>query len=234
MIDVPNSKDELAKRIDHTLLKPQATRKDFEKLVQEAEKYRFRAVCVPQYWVPFVRELLWNEDIKVVTVVGFPLGYVSTSVKVKEAEIAKQLGADEIDMVMNISAFKSGNYDDVADDIKSVVLEANPLPVKVIIETSYLTEEEIKKASLIAIENGAKFVKTNTGFGPRGASINDVHLIRSAIGNKAKIKAAGGIKTAKQALSFIVNGADIIGASAGVNIIKTFSEELLNELDLSK
>jgi len=230
MMNIPNTKDELAKRIDHTLLKPQATRKDFEKFIQEAEKYGFRAVCVPQYWVPFVRELLWNKNIKVVTVVGFPLGYTSTQVKVKEAEIAKQLGADEIDMVMNISAFKSGNYDDVANDIKSVVIEANPLPVKVIIETSYLTEEEIKKASLIAVENGAKFVKTNTGFGLRGASLSDVRIIRSVIGNKAKIKAAGGIKTAEQALRFIMNGADVIGASAGVNIIETFSEELLDKL----
>ncbi len=230
MGNVPSTKEELAKRIDHTLLKPQATKRDFERLVQEAEKYGFRAVCVPLYWVPFVRELLWNEEIKVVTVVGFPLGYTATPVKVKEAEIAKQLGADEIDMVINISAFKSGNYEDVGEDIKSVVVEANPLPVKVIIETSYLSEEEIEKASLIAVNNGAKFVKTNTGFGLRGASLSDVQIIRRAIGNKAKIKAAGGIKTAEQALSFIKAGADVIGASAGVNIIETFSEDLLEKI----
>lgn len=232
MPTIPATKEELAARIDHTLLKPYATRKDFERLVQEAEKYGFRAVCVPQYWIPFVRELLWDKNVKIVTVVGFPLGYNATLVKVREVEIAKELGADEIDMVMNISAFKSGNISDVASDIKSVVLTAKPLPVKVIIETSYLDEDEIRNAAKIAVENGAAFVKTNTGFGPRGATIDDVRIIRDAIGNKAKIKAAGGIRNAEQALRFIAAGADIIGASAGVNIVNTFSENLLDQLGI--
>ncbi len=232
MDNIPRNKEELASRIDHTLLKPYATRKDFEKLVQEAEKYGFRAVCVPQYWVPLVRELLWDKSIKVVTVVGFPFGYNATLAKVKEAEIAKELGADEIDMVMNISAFKSGNYDDVANDIRSVVVAANPLPVKVIIETSYLDEDEIRRAAKIAVENGAKFVKTNTGFGARGANIDDVRIIKETVGDKAKIKAAGGIRNAEQALRFIKAGADVIGASAGVNIVKTFTEDILDKLDI--
>ena len=230
MVKIPRTREELAARIDHTILKPDATKDDIVRVVNEAKKYKFRSVCVPQYWVPLAKELLRGTNIMVITVVGFPFGYDSTPSKVSQAETAKKLGADEIDMVMNISAFKSGTYEDVSNDIKSVVAAAKPLPVKVIIETSYLTREEIEKAAKIAVESGAAFVKTNTGFGKRGAEIEDVKIIRRAIGDKAKVKASGGIRDAKKALEFIIAGADVIGASAGVNIVETFDEKILKEL----
>mgnify|MGYP000462783710 CR=1 FL=1 len=232
MQKIPQTKEELAARIDHTNLKPTAAKEDILKTVAEALKYGFRGVCVPLYWVPTVKEALRNSGILLVAPVGFPLGYTSSEAKAFEAEWAKKHGADEIDMVMNISAFKSRDYQTVKEDIEAVIKAASPIPVKVIIETSYLTPDEISLASKIAVEAGAKFVKTNTGFGPRGAALDDVKIIYKAIGNKAKIKAAGGIRDALTALKFIAAGADVIGASAGVRIVETFDKKILEKLNL--
>jgi len=220
------TKEELAKKIDQTLLKPFVAEEDVKKFILEAKEYNFRGVCVPPIYVKLAKELLRGTDILLVTIVGFPLGYVSTEVKVFEAIKAKADGADEIDMVMNISKFKSGDFSFVEKDIRAVVKAVEPLPVKVIIETGYLMKDEIKEASVIAVEAGAKVVKTSTGFGPRGATEEDIKLIKEAIGDKALIKAAGGIRDAEKALRMLKAGAHIIGSSSGVKILETFSEEL--------
>ncbi|MCD6503696.1 MAG: deoxyribose-phosphate aldolase [Euryarchaeota archaeon] len=215
---------ELAKRIDHTQLKPNATMEDIRRLCEEAKRYGFYAVCVSPFYVKFAKEFLKGTDIKVVSVVGFPLGNTYTEVKVLEAKKAVENGADEIDMVMNVSAFKSKMYEYVEDDIRAVVNAVKPIPVKVIIETCYLTDDEKLKATEIAIRAGAAFVKTSTGFGPEGAKVEDIALIKREFGDKIKIKASGGIRDAKTAIAMIKAGADRIGASKGVQIIESLKE----------
>ena len=216
--------EELAKKIDHTQLRPNATVDDIRKLCDEAKKYGFYGVCVSPSYVRTAKKFLENTDIKVISVVGFPLGNTYTEVKVLEAEKLVDDGVDEIDMVMNISAFKSGMYDLVKDDIRAVVNAVKPIPVKVIIETCYLSDDEKIKATEIAIEAGAAFVKTSTGFGPEGARVEDIALIKRIFGDKIKIKASGGIKDAKTAIEMIKAGADRIGASKGVQIIESLKE----------
>ena len=216
---------DLAKRIDHTNLKPYASVDSITTTVLEAKKYGFRGVCIPLIYVGKAKDILKNSDVKVVTVIGFPLGYVPTKVKILEAKTAEELGADEIDLVMNISAFKSGDYNFVLEDIKSVV-EAVSIPVKVIIETSFLSEDEIRLASRIVEKSGGFCVKTNTGFGKRGVTIEDVKIIRETVGSKLKIKASGGIRTFNQAIELIKAGADILGTSSGTKIIDEFREGL--------
>ncbi|MGQ4891927.1 MAG: deoxyribose-phosphate aldolase [Candidatus Njordarchaeia archaeon] len=228
---LPNTVEELAKYIDHTLLKPNIGQSDIEKIVNDAKKYGFRAICIPPIWVSKAKELLeGNSSTKIATVVGFPLGYSSIEVKVYETKTYLEMGADELDVVMNISAFKSGLYDYVEREIKEIVKSADGHIVKVIIGTDYLTDDEIVLAAKIAVKAGAHVVKTNTGFGLRGASLNDIRLIREAINGQAMVKAAGGIRTAVDALKFIKSGADIIGTSSGVKILEEFTPDLLNSL----
>ena len=228
---LPSTAKQLAKYIDHTLLKPNISEQDIVRVVNEAKKYGFRALCIPPFWVPKVKELLkGNTDTKVATVVGFPLGYVPKETKVYETRLYIEIGADELDVVMNISAFKSGLYDYVESELREIVKAADGHFVKVIIGTDYLTDDEIIKAAEIAVKAGAHVVKTNTGFGLRGASLNDIKLIKKVVNDKALIKAAGGIRTAIDALKFIKSGAHIIGTSSGVKIVEEFNPDLLARL----
>lgn len=210
---------ELAQRIEHTLLKPEATVKDIMRLCDEAQKYHLYAVCVNPCYVPLAKHLLQGTEVKVVTVVGFPLGATFSSVKALEAKTAMEEHADEIDMVMNVSAFKTGDYAAVTEDIRRVVEAAAPCPVKVIIEAAYLTPREKRTACRIIADGGAKFVKTSTGFGKGGATVEDVKLLDEEAGKYGlKVKAAGGIRDAETAKAMVEAGADRIGTSAGAAI----------------
>lgn len=210
---------ELAQRIEHTLLKPEATVKDIMRLCDEAQKYHLYAVCVNPCYVPLAKHLLQGTEVKVVTVVGFPLGATFSSVKALEAKTAMEEHADEIDMVMNVSAFKTGDYAAVTEDIRRVVEAAAPCPVKVIIEATYLTPREKRTACRIIADGGAKFVKTSTGFGKGGATVEDVKLLREEADKYGlKVKAAGGIRDAETAKAMVEAGADRIGTSAGAAI----------------
>lgn len=210
---------ELAQRIEHTLLKPEATVKDIMRLCDEAQKYHLYAVCVNPCYVPLAKHLLQGTEVKVVTVVGFPLGATFSSVKALEAKTAMEEHADEIDMVMNVSAFKTGDYAAVTEDIRRVVEAAAPCPVKVIIEAAYLTPREKRTACRIIADGGAKFVKTSTGFGKGGATVEDVKLLREEADKYGlKVKAAGGIRDAETAKAMLEAGADRIGTSAGAAI----------------
>lgn len=210
---------ELAQRIEHTLLKPEATVKDIMRLCDEAQQHHLYAVCVNPCYVPLAKHLLQGTEVKVVTVVGFPLGATFSSVKALEAKTAMEEHADEIDMVMNVSAFKTGDYAAVTEDIRRVVEAAAPCPVKVIIEAAYLTPREKRTACRIIADGGAKFVKTSTGFGKGGATVEDVKLLREEADKYGlKVKAAGGIRDAETAKSMVEAGADRIGTSAGAAI----------------
>lgn len=211
---------ELTQRIEHTLLKPEATVKDIMRLCDEAQKYHLYAVCVNPCYVPLAKHLLQGTEVKVVTVVGFPLGATFSSVKALEAKTAMEEHADEIDMVMNVSAFKTGDYAAVTEDIRRVVEAAAPCPVKVIIEAAYLTPREKRTACRIIADGGAKFVKTSTGFGKGGATVEDVKLLREEADKYGlKVKAAGGIRDAETAKAMVEAGADRIGTSAGAAIM---------------
>lgn len=212
----------LAKMIDHTLLKPDATQQEIAQLCFEARKYGFASVCVNPTWVSLCAELLKGSSVKVCTVIGFPLGATSSETKAFEAETAIKQGATEIDMVINIGALKARDLDTVARDIRGVVnvAHAHGIIVKVIIETVLLTDEEKTIASLISKEAGADFVKTSTGFAGGGATIHDVELMRKAVGPQIGVKASGGVRTYEDAASMIKAGATRIGASAGVKIIQ--------------
>ena len=202
--------------IDHTLLKANATENDIVLLCDEAIQYQFYAVCVNPCWINLCKQLLINTDIKIASVVGFPLGANDTIAKVFEAEQCVLNGADEIDMVMNVGRFLSKNYSYIEQEILSIKQKIDTKILKVIIETCYLTEEEIAIASKICSNNGADFVKTSTGFGTRGASLNDIKIIKENIHSSIKIKASGGIKTTQDALDFIALGVSRIGTSSCV------------------
>lgn len=209
-----------AKMIDHTLLKPEATVSDIEALANEAKRYRFASVCVQPSMVETASQILANTDVKVCTVIGFPLGATLTSVKVFEAEEAMKAGATELDMVIQIGALKAGNDEYVREDIEAVVQAAkNKALVKVIIETSLLTDEEKVRACTLAVKAGADFVKTSTGFSGGGATVKDVSLMKKTVGNKAKVKASGGIRTKQDALEMIEAGATRLGTSASLSVI---------------
>ena len=210
--------EEVLRRIDHTQLKPMASKSDIVKLCDEAKRYGFYAVCVNPYYVPLASKLLSGTDIKISSVVGFPLGATFTEIKAAEAERSIRLGASEIDMVMNISAFKSGDLEYVKRDIREVRERIGDAILKVIIECCYLTDDEKILAAKICEEEGADYVKTSTGFGPGGARLEDVRLLRKTLSPNVKIKAAGGIRTFEQAVKFIEAGADRIGTSSGVKI----------------
>lgn len=210
---------ELNKYIDHTLLKADATAKDIEKLCLEAKEYDFASVCINPSRVRQAAELLKESDVKVCTVIGFPLGATSTESKVFETKQAILDGASEIDMVINIGYIKDKNFDAVRDDIKAVNDVKGDAILKVIIETCLLNDEEKVMACNLAVDAGADFVKTSTGFSTGGAKVNDVVLMKKTVGDKAKVKASGGIKTHGEAVSMIAAGADRIGASSGIMIV---------------
>lgn len=210
----------LAKYIDHTLLKPQATQQEIEHLCQEALNYHFASVCVNPYWVQYAKQLLKSSDVAVCTVVGFPLGACTSETKVFETKQAILNGADEIDMVINIGALKSGDFDRVYHDIRGVVQAADGHLVKVIIETCLLDTEEKKTACALAMQAKADFVKTSTGFAGGGATVEDVRLMKTVVQNQLQVKASGGIRDEKTALSMIEAGASRLGTSSGVRIMK--------------
>lgn len=210
---------DIAKYIDHTLLKPTAERKDIEKLCKEAREYNFASVCVNPCWVSYASKLLEGSSVKVCTVIGFPLGANTSAVKAFEAKTAIQEGASEVDMVINIGALKAGQYDLVKQDIEAVRKASVGKILKVIIETSYLTNEEKQKVCKICAEVGADFVKTSTGFSGGGATAQDVALMAKSAGEKVKVKASGGIRTREDALKMIEAGASRLGTSSGIKIV---------------
>lgn len=210
----------LAKYIDHTLLKPQAAKQDIQTLCQEARQYGFFSVCVNPYWVSFCKEQLKGSDVKVCTVIGFPLGANTTEIKVLEAKDALKNGADELDMVVNLGAVKSGDWSLVLSDIQAVRNAAENFTLKVIIETSVLTEEEKVKLCQLCTQAGADFVKTSTGFTGGGATEEDVKLMRAHVAPTMQVKASGGVRTREDFDKMVAAGATRIGASAGVKIIE--------------
>ncbi len=212
----------LAALIDHTLLRPEATREQFVKLCQEARQFCFATVCVNPSWVPLCKQLLEGSGVKVCTVVGFPLGATLTEAKRAETEQAIKLGAEEIDMVIPIGALRSGDLDLVYLDIRAVVEAARRggAAVKVILEAALLNDEEKTLACAMAKLAGAGFVKTSTGFGPGGASVHDVELMQRVVGGEMGIKAAGGIRSYEDLARLAAAGATRIGASASVKILE--------------
>lgn len=209
----------IAKHLEHTLLKPEATVDDIMKLCDEAREHGLLGVCVNPCYVGLARHLLRDTNVRIVTVVGFPLGSTYPEVKVLEAKMAVEAHADEVDMVMNIAAFKTGDYDAVVSDIRGVVEAASPYPVKVIIETCLLTDDEKHAACRLVAEGGAAFVKTSTGFNKGGATVADVQLLAAEAEKYGiKVKAAGGIRDAETAQAMLAAGAERIGTSAGPKI----------------
>ncbi len=207
--------------IDHTLLKATATKKDIIQLCDEAKEHNFFSVCVNSAFVSLAKQQLKNSAVKICAVVGFPLGAMSTQAKTSEAKFALHDGADEIDMVINVGLLKSKDFDGVWKDIEAVksIMPNNTL--KVILETCYLEDIEIIKASELAIQSGADYIKTSTGFGTGGATIHDVKLMKRVAKNVIKIKASGGIKDTKTALDYIHLGVERIGTSSGIAIISS-------------
>ncbi|WP_342610409.1 deoxyribose-phosphate aldolase [Staphylococcus hsinchuensis] len=209
-----------AQYIDHTLLKPDSTREQVDKIIEEAKQYHFKSVCLNPSHVAYAAEKLQDSDVLVCTVIGFPLGATTTEVKRFETENAIKNGASEIDMVINIGALKDGNYDDVQSDIEAVVKAAQQHTVKVIIETCLLTDEEKVKASELSKAAGAHFVKTSTGFAGGGATAEDVKLMKETVGDDLEVKASGGVRNLEDFNKMLEAGATRIGASAGVQIIQ--------------
>ncbi|MGN0024069.1 MAG: deoxyribose-phosphate aldolase [Candidatus Avelusimicrobium sp.] len=209
-----------AKLIDHTILKPVATKEDVRRICDEAKTYGFFSVCINPYWVTYAKELLKGADVKVCTVIGFPLGANTTAVKEYETADALKNGADEIDMVINIGALKSGDYETVFNDIAAVRKACEGKILKVIIETSQLTEEEKVKACKLAAEAKADFVKTSTGFTGGGATVADVALMRASVPANMQVKASGGVRSREDFDAMVKAGATRIGASSGVKIIE--------------
>ncbi|NJE28509.1 MULTISPECIES: deoxyribose-phosphate aldolase [Megamonas] len=209
------------KLIDHTALKPNTTKESILKLITEAKTYDFASVCVNPCWIELAHQELKNTDVKVCTVIGFPLGANTTEVKVFEAKDAIEKGAQEIDMVINIAMLKDKEYDYVENEIHQIVEAAKDKAiVKVIIETCLLTDEEKIKACELSQKAGADFVKTSTGFSTGGATVHDIALMRKTVGAEMGVKASGGVHTHEEALAMVEAGATRIGASAGVKLLK--------------
>lgn len=208
------------KMIDHTVLKADTPLETVKKICDEAMEYGFASVCINPCHVAYCADYLKDSDVNVCTVIGFPLGANTSAVKAFETKDAIANGADEIDMVMNIGALKDKNYDLVRDDVKAVVEAANGTLVKVILETCLLTEDEIKKACELCVEAKADYVKTSTGFSTRGATIEDVRIMKEAVHGKAKVKAAGGVRTPEDMVKIVAAGANRIGTSAGCSLVK--------------
>ena len=212
---------DISKTIDHTLLKPDASKDGVEKLCKEAAEYKFKAVCVNPSHIELCKRLLKDTEVKVATVVGFPLGANTTETKVFETKDSVLKGADEIDMVINIGALKEGDHQLVENDIRAVVnaCEGKAI-VKVIIETCLLTDYEKRKACELSMSAGAHFVKTSTGFSTGGATVEDVALMKSVVGSNLEVKASGGVRDRETALLMIEAGATRIGTSSGIKIIE--------------
>ena len=209
------------KLFDHTILKADATRKDVKRVCDEAMAYSFCSVCVNSYYVPYVANLLHGSDVKICSVVGFPLGAMSTIAKALEAKIAVMDGADEIDMVINVGALKDRDYSVVLEDIKAVKEACGENVLKVIIETCLLTDDEKVKACELAKEAGADFVKTSTGFSSAGANVEDVRLMRETVGPDMGVKASGGIHDKEFAKELVDAGANRLGTSATIEIVES-------------
>ncbi|MCS4487643.1 deoxyribose-phosphate aldolase [Streptococcus sciuri] len=205
--------------IDHTLLKPESTQEQIKQLTDEAKAYHFASVCVHPTWVAYAKEQLKNSNIKVCTVIGFPLGASTSRTKAFETQDAISNGADEVDMVINIGKLKSRQYDEVEEDIRAVVDASGGKLVKVIIEACLLTNDEKVKACQLSVIAGADYVKTSTGFSLHGATVEDVALMRQTVGSNVGVKAAGGARSLADVEAFIAAGATRIGTSAGVNIV---------------
>lgn len=214
---------QINRMIDHTLLKPEATREQIKKICDEALEYNFKSVCVNPYWVNFASEILKGSEVSVCTVIGFPLGANTSLLKSFETEEAVKNGASEIDMVLNVGLLKSKEYDLVEEDIKSVVKSAKGKLVKVILETCLLSDEEIIKACELSMEAGVDFVKTSTGFNSEGATTHAVKIMRETVGDKLGVKASGGIRDLKKSMDMIDSGASRLGVSAGIDIIKEYN-----------
>ncbi|AZK45655.1 deoxyribose-phosphate aldolase [Paenibacillus lentus] len=211
----------IAGMIDHTLLRADATRAEIAKLTEEAKKYKFASVCVNPTWVAFAAEQIAGTEVKVCTVIGFPLGATTSAVKAMEVKDAIANGATEVDMVINIGQLKDGNNEFVEQDIKAVVdMASNQAIVKVIIETSLLTDEEKIRACELSVKAGADFVKTSTGFSTGGATLQDVTLMRKTVGPHVGVKASGGVRSLEDMNRMIESGANRIGASSGVKIME--------------
>lgn len=209
----------LAQYIDHTLLKPTATKNQIKKLCEEAVEHNFYSVCVNGCFVEYAADLLSERPVKVAAVVGFPLGAMDTQSKIYEAKKCIENGADEIDMVINVSLLKSGCYLKVAEEIRLIKEAIGDKKLKVILETCYLNSEEIIVASQMVVSGKADFVKTSTGFGTGGAKLVDVLLMKEVVGSLAEIKASGGIRDYDTAMSYIEAGATRLGTSSGIAIV---------------
>lgn len=206
--------------IDHTLLKPDATKEEIKKLCQEAAQYDFASVCVNPGWVSYCKEQLKGTRVNVCTVIGFPLGATSTQAKVLETTAALLDGCDEFDMVINIGKLKDGEYEYVGDEIAKLKKVVGNHVLKVIIETCLLSDEEKVKACQLAKKAGTDFVKTSTGFSKGGATVHDVSLMRETVGPEMGVKASGGVKTKEELLDMVKAGANRIGTSHGIDLVK--------------
>jgi len=211
---------EYNKLFDHTLLAANATNEDVRKLCKEAREYDFMSVCVNPFYVPVAKRLLKGSDVKVCTVIGFPLGQMSPYAKVEEAKDAVKMGAEEVDMVLNVAMVKEGEYRFVEQEIRDVKQAIGKVTLKVILEICYLTDEEIELASKAAKRAGAQFVKTSTGFGKGGATASAIEIMRKAVGEEMGVKASGGIHTAGEMLAMVKAGANRIGCSKSVQIME--------------
>lgn len=217
--------ENIAQYIDHTILNADATKADIQRVCEEAKEYNFKTVCIQPYWVKYAKEILGDSKVGVTTVIGFPLGANTTEIKVAEAKLAVAEGASDVDMVINIGALKSEDYDTVLKDIQAVVdAVTGQAIVKVILETSLLKKSEKIRASELAKQAGADFVKTSTGFSTGGATLDDVQLMRATVGPDMGVKASGGVRTFEDAKAMIEVGATRIGASSGISIIEGSKE----------
>jgi len=221
VLNVLKQKD-IARVIDHTLLRPDASYTDIKRLCEEALQSGFYSVCINPSLIRITKELLKYSNVRVATVIGFPLGMTLTEVKVYEAMNACLLGADELDIVINIGALKSGDWETVRKDLSDVIMTTRGLIHKTIIETCYLDDNEKRHIIEIALDAGSEFIKTSTGYVPRGARVRDIRFIKGIVGDAAEIKAAGGIRTVKQVLKMLEAGATRIGTSSGVKIMREF------------
>ena len=211
---------ELNKYIDHTILKATASSSDVQKLCEEAIEHKFYSVCVNGCYVADAKQLLQGTDVKVAAVVGFPLGAMTTAAKVFEAKEAVENGASEIDMVINVAKLKDGEFEYVENEIRQIKEAIGENVLKVIIETCYLTDEEKVKACELSLVAKADFVKTSTGFGTGGATYEDVKLMKSVVGDNAKVKASGGVRDKETAQKYVELGAERLGTSSGIDIVK--------------